>query len=708
MSEEIDAYRDGRSTDWYDLLTNNNMFTNNHNLSMSNKTKYNNYLISIGYTEQSGYMVNEHFDRINARINIDNTITDWFAVGVQSFFTISDYSGQETSRGNRYIAPYSTVTDAEGEIIQIVQASQINPMLVFEADHLDKRLNLFGNIYTEIDIPFIQGLSYRGNLLNNYRTNSEYYFRPYESSFQGKGSKSEGIYYDVSADNILSYKRLFQNTHNIDVTLVYGFEKRNYNSTRAIASVFTSNELGYNRLQAGDADLQEAESGAWEESSLYSMARLFYGFRKKYLFTGTIRRDGFSGFSKNNKFGVFPSFSLAWVLSEESFLSSSKLIDYLKLRMSYGSVGNRTIGRYQTLARVSGGFNYVTLDGSPFYTQEISSLASSNLKWETTTGINLGLDYSFSQIIHGSLEYYNNNTRNLLYNVDLPSISRYQNFPDNLGRIHNRGFELSLTSVNLKKHNFEWSSTFNFSRNRNTLKKLLGFDFDGDGKEDDLISEGLFIGESLGAIYDYLIDGKWQVDDNIPPGSSLGAHKIVDFNKDGKLDPDDRTIVGYTDPRFSFSINNSIQYKNWGLKFFLNSIQGGNNYFLGEDTYKSFNIINRTTHFRYVFPDGIDYWTPENPNARYQRPNIYVDSGLEGKLFAPRSFVRLQDVSLTYDLPRDIVRKINLYSLRLYLNGKNLLTLTKWNGWDPETGQSITSGGRPVTKSYTIGINVEF
>lgn len=707
-NEEIEAYNDGRTTNWYDELTNSNMYTQNYNLSLANRTKYNNYLVSLGYTDQLGYMMNEAYSRLNARINIDNTVTDWLKVGIQSFLTTSDYSGQDATPNDRYSSPYATAYDRDGELIQIVAGNVINPFIKDMADDLDKRLNLFGNIFADINIPFIKGLTYRFNFANNYRTTSNYYFRPYGSSFQGQGSKSEAINYDWTSDNILTFKREFNNTHNLNVTLVYGAEKRKQTSVQAVSSVFSSFELGYNMLEAGSAELQQTYSGAWEEASLYSMGRIFYGYKNKYLFTGTIRRDGFSGFGAENKFGLFPSMSFAWVVTEEPFLQGNQWLENLKIRASYGSVGNRTIGRYQTLAKVSGGYNYVTATGTSLYTQSINSLASPNLQWETTTGLNFGFDFSLAKFLSGSLDYYNNNTTDLLYNVDIPAITRYEKFPDNLGKLHNYGLEISLTSVNIRKSDFEWTSNFNFSRNRNELVELLGFDLDGDGKEDDLISEGLFIGESIDAIYDYMIDGKFQVGEEVTPGFDLGGYKTVDFNKNGSIDPNDRTILGYSTPSYRFSINNSFAYKNWGLKFFINSIQGGKNYYMAEDTYRSFSVINSEMNYRFNFPEGIDYWTPENPDARYHRPNISVAEGLEGRLYAQRNFVRLQDVSLSYDFSHNLKKTLHLQNLRLYFSGKNLLTLTRWNGWDPETGESISRGGLPVIKSYTFGLDVEF
>lgn len=707
-SEEIAAYNQGRHADWFGLLTNKDMHLQSHNFSMANGTNSNNYLISVGYIEQKGYMVNESFERINARINMDNMIKEWFKVGIQSFFTSSNYPGQSISPTYRFFSPYVTPYDEDGEIVQIMGGLSVNPLIQAEADYVNKRLNFFGNVYANIDIPFIKGLSYKLNFSNTYRTTSEYYFRTYESNWQGQGSKDEGQGYDFSFDNIVHYKRTFRDNHNLDITLLYGAEKRSFSNTRAISSVFITSELGYNSLQSGSSELQQALSGGWKESSLYNMGRIFYSFKNKYMLTATLRRDGFSGFSANNKWGFFPSFAVAWVASEESFLRNSEWMNQLKWRFSYGSVGNRTIGRYQTLAKVEGGFNYVSDQDVPYYTQCIIGLASPNLKWETTTGINLGLDFGFFNVIHGSLEYYNNNTTNLLYEVDLPGIGRFTKFPDNLGKLHNRGIEISITTNNLRRNDLIWTSTFNFYRNRNTLEELLGSDLDGDGKEDDLISEGLFIGESIDAIYDYTVDGKWQVGDEIPRGFDLGAHKVTDRDGDEMITPDDKSIIGCSSPSYSFGIQNSLKYKAFTLRFFINSIQGGKNYYLGPENLYDFSILNGPGHFNNSFPVGIEYWTPENPQAKYQRPGIRVSSGLAGTLYSPRNFIRLQDISLSYDLESAIVSRLGLSSLSVYLSGKNILTITKWDGWDPETGEGITRNGRPVVKSYTLGINVEF
>ncbi len=712
---QIDNYNAGLSTDWYDELTNDISFMQSHNISFTCQNEHMDYFISVGYTSDQGHMVNENYKRYNARINVENHLASWLTMGIQTFATKSDYSGLIPGLANRYRMPYDAAYDADGKIVNNPGDMEINPLLVIDAENSDLRNNFFGNIYANVDIPFIKGLSYRFNFSGNYEANRDYTFRFWEQGFTGKGSKSYSDQHDISSDNIITYKQRFNDIHNLNITLVYGFEKRKYDGTLAESSEFINPVLGYNRLQAGNSELQSVESGAWEESSLYSMGRLFYSLRDRYNITGTIRRDGFSGFSEKNKFGLFPSVALAWNLSEESFFKKLKTVSYLKVRGSYGSTGNRTIGRYQTLAKVSGSYNYITASGTPAYGQEITSLASSDLKWETTTGFNFGVDFGLiNSRLSGSMEYYNNNTTNLLYNVDIPSIGRFAKFPDNLGKIHNHGIEISVSSRNIDKKYFTWTSHFVFSRNRDELKELLGFDNDGDGKEDNLVSEGLFIGEPLSVNYDYKITGElYQLSDEIPPGAGVGSFKIIDRNNDGKIDPDDYEILNYRDPSYRFSIGNNLRYKNLSLTIFINSVQGGKNYYYGADNLlyhdysNGFNNPFDVQHFTLNFPKGLDYWLPENPNAKYQRIDVKLD-GARTTRWTQRNFVRLQDISLAYNFSTQFLNKIGVSKLKLFLSGKNLLTLTKWPGWDPETGQAINRDGRPVMKSYSLGLNLEF
>lgn len=712
-NEQVNAYRNGQVTNWHDLLINDRIFTHTHDLSISNRVGKTEYFLSGGYTQEQGYLINEGYDRWNARVNIDNSIYDWLTVGLQSFLTMSNDLGPTVSATDVWDhIVYAPAYKADGSLVETPRGvGTLNPLYATQADFYSKRLNLFGNVYAQIDFPFLEGLSFKTNYSNNSRFINEYIFKEELANFQGQGSKYHGTTVNWSNDNILSYRNTFGGDHSIYLTLVYGIERNKGSNTSAVATNFVDPVLGYNRLQAGESLNQSVNSGAWEETSLYSAARLFYSYAGKYLFTGTFRRDGFSGFSENNKYGVFPSAAVAWVITEENFLKGRiNWLDELKIRATYGSNGNRTVGRYQTLARVGGRYAYLDDNRNPVYGLRINSLASPNLKWETTTGINLGLDFSvLNSRLSGSIEYYNSNTTNLLYNVDLPGISRYTSFPDNLGKLHNHGVEVSLSSINIDNNAFTWSSQLAVSMNRNELRELLGFDNDGDGREDDLISEGLFIGEPLSALYRLKTNGElWQLGEDIPSTADLGSYKIVDINGDGEITPDDRTIVGYRDPLLRFGLQNEFRYKNFTLSFFLNSVLGNKKYYLGRDDMNSFNSINGEGLFNIMFPSGLDYWLPENPNAKYQRLYINIPSGLQAARFVPRTFVRLQDVTLTYNVPQEVLSRLSLKNLQLFFNGKNLYTWTKWPGWDPETGDGVDRSGRPVLRNYTLGLKVRF
>lgn len=715
-NHEIEAFNANLPFDWYSAATNENPYIMKSDLSIANSTGKSNYFTSVGYTRQEGHMKDEGYRRFNARINLSNSVTDWLKVDIQSFVTSSAYDPQTYSPADRFIEPYAHPYVVENgqltdELEQRPFGNPINPLIEESADMEDKRLNLFGNISATIMLP-LKGLSYKGNFANNYRTSHDYFYGDHGANFTGAGHKNEDKGYDWTSDHILTYDRNFNENHDVNVTLLYGAESRNYSFTEAAGENFVNGILGYNRLQAAAAELQSIESGGWQEASLYSMGRLVYAYKSKYLLTSTIRRDGFSGFSEDNKIGYFPSLSLGWVITDESFFPTPDWLYRIKLRASYGSTGNRTIGRYQTLAKVTGDMRYISASGSPLYAQYINAMASPNLKWETTTGIDVGIDFIlFEGRISGAVSYYDKNTTDLLYNVDIPGMTGFETFPDNLGEIHNQGLEIELSTVNVQMGDLRWKTNFTFSRNRNEIVTLLGFDVDDDGVEDDLISEGLFIGESLSAIYDFTIDGLWQLEDEnaglIPAGYEFGSYKVVDLNEDGVIDPaDDRIIIGDESPAYRFSINSSLDYKNWNFSFFINSIQGGKDRYLGRDNLYGLAIFNSETHFNRSFPAGLDYWTPENTGARYQRPGIAGSDGIAGDRWAPRSFVRLQNVRLSYDFDAAGLDRFGIKKLRLFFSGKNLITITKWEGWDPETGVRIDDSTRPVMRNFSFGINI--
>lgn len=708
----VEGYLNGTDTDWWDTFTNERPHIQSHDLSIRGRSELSNYYMSLGIIDQENVIINDTYKRYNIRVNLDTKITDWLNVGTQSFFALSDYSGSSPSVTNViHLVPLVSPTDEKGDVITYPYLSIYNPLKEIENDDLQKRYNIMANFYVDLDVPFIKGLNYRLNYSQNLTMSKAFSFRRKDESDLANGSKSNASQYDWTVDNILTYKQRF-GKHDVNATFVYGAEKRQYESTGASGTNFSNTVLGYNNLGAAQSDLQNVSSSAWEETSLYSMLRLGYAYNDRYIFTGTVRRDGFSGFGSNNKFAVFPSAAVAWRISEENFVEKVCWIDDLKLRISYGISGNRTVSRYQTLAQIKSSDAYLFGDGaSAEKGVTFSTMANNDLKWETTNAFNIGIDFSFfNNRLFGSFDYYKSKTHDLLYAISLPNYNMIWSNTTNIGKLSNWGTELSITGVPVETKNFSWDVTFNFSLNRNKVVSITGLDSDNDGQEDDLISSNLFIDEPYGVIYDYKQIGMWQIDDylagEIPEGFTYGTYRVEDVDKDGAITAaNDRQILGYTDPSYRFSVQNTFRYKNWELKFFINSIQGGDKYYYGRP---ASGLANPDYIYQYNSFD-FDYWTPENPNARYRQIGAYP--AILGNSYSPlvsRSFVRLQDLTLSYTCPLKWVKKAGINNLKLYFTGKNLFTLTDWDGWDPETGTGLVETAYPLMRSYTFGINFSF
>lgn len=716
-SQIVENYQNGVENNWWDMLTGNG-YINNHNISLTGKNQSLSYFLSGGVSDVDGFMENEHYRKYNYRINMDAVVNSWMNIGMESFYTSSDYSGVFPRIGDSFtMYPWAPVYDESGEYALTPDSRGLNPFLEMQQDDSDKRSNLFANLHTDIKLLFIKGLNYRINFSQNSRRTDQDRFNPWGANYTGSGYKNSFINYDLSFDNIITYKKTFQEMHKIDVTLVYGVEERLYSYTQSSAQNFTNPSLGFNRLQAGDPSLNSIISGKEKENSLYSMARVLYGYKNRYLFTGTVRRDGFSGFGATRKIGVFPSLAIGWVASDEEFFKNLDWFNYLKFRASYGSSGRRAAGRYATQAVVSSHPSVVFGDGgSATLGQWITSLSNDNLGWETTTGINIGADFGFlNSVIHGNIEYYENDTKDILYNIQLPTLTGFNQIATNIGKVHNSGIEFSLTGLIVNTQDIRWESSLNFSRNRNKIVSILGKqnDQNEDGVEDDLIANNLFIGEPQNVNYNYEVVGMWQLADKqagiIPAGFYPGTYRLADLNDDGVITAtNDRKILGYPDPSYRMGFTNNLKYKNFSLYVFINTIQGGKNYYQANLSFKT-NAWHKLDQLIYSNPPkgGWDYWMPENPDAKFRRPDDPSQLGINTGPHEQRNFVRLQDISLSYTLNKELIKKLDLSNVKVFVSGKNLLTLTKWDGWDPETGVGFEPG-RPVMKNYTLGLNVEF
>jgi TonB-linked SusC/RagA family outer membrane protein len=713
--------------DWWDASTNTGKIAE-VNLGISGGGERFNYLLSGGIVDQTGFIINDEFKRKAIRVNLETRPLAWWKVGLISSGSFVNQDGAEPSIANVIQAsPLHVPFDANGRLIPSPTNTIVpNPFQTYYVDDHDRNNYYFANIYTDIDFPFLKGLNYRMNFGNNYRTSMRFFSSEFAASLQGQAFKSNQEYYDYTFDNILTYTKRF-GKHDITGTLLYGAVERKYDSTSARSEVFSRLNLSYNNLGQG-TNAFVASSG-YEESLNYQMARVNYKFNEKYLLTTTIRRDGFSGFAENHKYGYFPTAALGWVMSEEDFMSNLAPVNYLKLRAGYGESGNQT-PRYSSIARVSTtpwapnppntnySFPYVFGDGgTTAAAQQVTALGNPDLKWERTRGLNIGVDFTmFNNRFNGSLEFYRNNTKDLLFGVNIPNVTGFTSIQTNLGQLRNTGFEAVLTYKIFNNSNFKWTSTFNFWKNTNKIISLTGQDLNNDGKEDDLIGSGLFIDKSRYAIYDYEFDGIYGLTDTRLPGFTIGSYRIIDHTKDGTITDADRVFLGRREPAYQMSLYNMLSYKAFTFSFFINTIQGGKNGYLGNNNPSYFRDDNSR---RNNFLSAIDYWSPANPNGKYMR-NIsgsrsYNEvAGLN--YWQDRSFIRLQDASLSYNLTSSLLKEWNIQAFNLYISGKNLITLTDWEGWDPEPvstdGLNNATGGllgtRPVMRAFTIGLNITY
>lgn len=716
-SKNLDA---GKTIDWYDELI-QSAPTQNYVASVSGKTDKTNYYMSATYFGQEGIVENDDFERITARANFTNKVTDWFTLSLKSSFSNLDYSGAAIG-WTFMLSPYSNMyvdgaDSGELEEFPMEDPYYRNPYYNLRSDDHDIRTDLWGMVSSEIKVPFIDGLKWTVNYSLNQRIRKRYVFNDNTLAKTQNGSATKQIYddFDWTLDNIINYNRTFNDVHSVDATFLYSREYRRSDATNASATNFFNQALGYNSLEMGA--VPTVSSGFGEQNQVAYMGRVNYIYNNTYVLTGTVRRDGFSGFAEGNKYATFYSGAFAWTVSNEAFMQDISWLDRLKMRISYGENGNQAIGRYQTLARMSSsqlswwlpGANYVFGDGGGTSNGVfVSSMANDQLGWETTKVMNFGLDFGiFNNILSGSVDVYSSKTEDVLLRRNIPQISGYTTVWTNIGQVNNKGVEIQLNSRNINTKDFTWETGFAFDLNRNSIESLFGTDDDGDGIEDDDVANRWFIGEPLGVYYGYDIDGIHQTgDSDIPSGYQAGDFRIVDYDGNGELTADDRHILGYSTPNYQFSISNTLTYKNWSFYAMINSIQGGgkNSYYMGN------NIVGHNPNApfaswteRFSFP-AMDYWTPTNPSNTAARINYTAPRG--HYYLEDRSFVRLQDVILSYSFDDGLINKWGLGGLRVYTSGKNLYTFTKWTGYDPENATTIN--GRPMLRTFTFGIDVKF
>ncbi|MFS0490698.1 SusC/RagA family TonB-linked outer membrane protein [Leadbetterella byssophila] len=708
---EWDNYQNGVTTDWLDAVMQTGV-VQNHNVGISGGTENAKYFVSLDYLDQKGIVQGYNYKRYSFRTNTDVKATKYLSIGTSTFIVSHNRDG---GRANLLqaaaMSPYARMYNEDGSLTQYPMYSEqlwANPLLNTTTNPIRRQWNISLNGYADVNFGNIwrplAGLNYKFNAGYSFVPvrNNEYYGKSvYNMSGTGTITNNESQTYTL--ENIVTYNKDF-GKHHFDLTGLYAAKEKYWQQAVATGQVFPNDDLEWGNLES--ASTQTVSSQADKYRSLSQMGRLNYGFDSRYMFTLTVRRDGSSVFGKNNKYGTFPSAALAWNITNESFMQKySDVLTNLKLRVSYGISGNEAIGVYQTLALMSSGS--LAMDGRPYTTLKVQSrMGNDDLQWEKTKGFNTGLDFGlYRNRISGTIDFYKTNTFDMLLLQRIPQITGYNDVWSNIGKVANTGIELTVTSKNIVKPDFSWSSTVVFSTNKNKIVDVYG-----DGKDD--IGNRWFIGHPVGVIYDYTKVGIWQ-EDEIEQGLNKGWDdtalpgdlKLADLNKDGKVDDNDRSILGQTAPKWTGGLTNTLTYKNFNLNIFIQTVQGAlrNNPQIGG---ASDEMGRRST------PAALGYWTPENRSNEWRSLGNHSNSHGYG-FPEDASYTRLKDITLSYNFGQNALNKIGIGGLQLYVSGRNLYTWTNWLGWDPEA-RDITRGSAndnlnyPMVRTYVLGANITF
>lgn len=726
----------GKETVWLDEVTRTGILQD-YQIAVSGANPNVNYYLSAAYDVNRGIVVGDDFNRLSLLAKLKTNVTKWLEIGFDAGFSRRDYSGFSSNIGTAQVmSPYGVMyRDDEGNLEKYPYTqSGVNPLWGVAndvADNTDLRNNFRLNAYTIIDIPWVEGLSYRLNLQTNLDKNQSgnFYFEDYyiaegeglerysASVVQGFLSRANGNInnngtFSYVFDNILNYKHVF-GQHNIDVTAVATRDLRDYRQVNTTGSDFAANgntTLGMWGLHK--ATVQKVILNAEERANIGYYGRVNYSLSDKYFFTGSYRRDGASVFGANNKWANFFAAGMAYKISNEPFFNIDA-INSLKLKLSWGQNGNQGISPYGTLSTVanaaSGGSRYeFTNTGSTInYGLYQSALGNADLGWETTESWNAGFESEiFNSRILFDLDIYFSKTTDQIFTRNIPAMTGFNTIKTSMGQVNNNGIELKISTVNIKSSDWYWNTTFTFWKNNNKLVHLYGDDLDGDGKEDDDIANSLFIGKSLGAIYGYEQDGIVQEDDTeyiALTGAAPGAPRYKDHDGVDGITAADRIILGYTKENFRSSLSNIAGYKNLELYVMISGVFGGNNHYLKSNT--SAYLTSGTGLFNANMTSK-PYWTPENKSNVYPSA-IFAGDGRYLALQS-RGFLRIQDVSLSYTFDKNLIDAIKVNSLKAYISVQNMATFTSWFGGDPETGTTVRQNTYPVPSTFSLGINATF
>lgn len=706
--EEQRMFDEGRSTDWQDLITQSGVYQN-YNLGITGGSEKTTYYLGLDWVDQEGIIKNTGYQKGNIRFNLDSKLNNWLTMGakfnvIRSSTNSSNTDGvagmnsldQGTMGSAIASKPSAPIFNEDGTYYDnlLLRPNPVAAVTYFKNNFTQTRINASFNLEAEI----LKNLKLRTENGTEYINNQSNVFQD---------SRMTGIYKNVNISDRENGEQFYLQTENTltyqlnkgiyRLTAVGGFSASIFNWTMMSAQVLNASNITQND-NLGTGTPKSINSDKVKSTLASFFGRVNYSLADKYLLTVTLRADGSSRFAKGHKWGYFPSGGLAWRINQEDFLKDVNFLDNLKLRTSYGIVGNQEISSYQSMAQVdatSSRYTDYVFGGTLANGSRTSILAQPDLTWEKSRQFDLGLDFAFfKNRLSGSIDGYYKYTYDLLYNVPLPLESGYRTALVNVGAMKNRGIELTLNSVNIDTKDFTWQTSLNYSFNKNEIDKLYN----------DLERVGnYFVGQSINVIYTKRFGGIWQSDEaeiakiyNAEPGD----YKIIDRNRNNIIDDDDRDFVGQTTPQFFGSFSNTFKSHGFDLTIFLT-------YAGGHKIYNPFAYLDSYSPSANMSPDYYhNYWTPERPSNKYPRlgstnSQLYETDGMYQK----GDYIRLKNLELGYTLPRNIANKVYASNIRVYASVQNLVTFTKYTGFDVETSNA---NPYPACRVFMGGLTVNF
>lgn len=734
-------------TDWQDEIFRGG-YTTSHNISIQGKSDAVNYFISANYYDKNGIIIESDYQKYSFRMNLDGKYKRFnYGINVSPSYSVSNRVNASGSYGNEGIVqsalaycPIWPVYNADGSfnyqgngfwrIGNDYQHNEIlNPVALakLQSDRVE-RMTLVGRLYAGFD--FGKGFSFQTSFGGNYYGAQNDTYRESSLPLLGKayydtpsnpvGESSHGSYYNWLWENQLNYNATF-GEHTINAVLVQSAQNETYRGVDVKATDYPNDYI--QTIDGGTVTQGSSKKTQWSLASY--LARVQYSYMGRYMLSAAIRADGSSRFGKNNRWGYFPSASVAWRFSDERFIKEKKAfswIDDAKIRFSYGQTGNFDIGNYEHLATM-GTEDYVLGEGSGSRANgyKPNGVENPDLTWEKTSMMNIGLDLlAFGGYFGATIEYYNSITTDMLLNVPIPRLTGYQTTRMNIGEVKNNGWEITLTSQHSYKNGLKYSFNATYSRNVNEVKAL-------GANDTPIISSGSVahayyitkVGERIGSYYLLIQDGIFKNEDELKAyphvsNAKVGDFRFIDVDGDGVIDLDkDRTIVGNYMPDFTYGFGGTLGYKGIDLSFNFQGVYG--NEILNLNRRYLDNMegnVNGTTIGlnRYVDPNNIGNGKINRANRKTTGNNSRTSTWhLEDG-----SYLRLQNITLGYTFPKKWINKLHLDKLRIYVSANNLKTWTNYTGYNPEVSlrnsDALTPGEDygtyPLSKTFMVGLNI--